>query len=373
MTITDLEVTYEWGAEVFVSGLTWSEIPVTNVVMSMDIDRVPYCAATITASGVTEAMWKALDPRTLALLSSSGNIRMWLREYDSTGAFRAAVGATGLSDSTRKCYLFIRDVQYDRVAGTITIQASGGESIMDDKKRLAPTAIDTAAATVYDLVLWSLYDVFTSVSLANDPIVSATAIPAGDRRLMQPGDSFSDLVEPELSAIDCRLYDYWGALWCAYGRNHAPGSYGALPMYFSTFTQDEGAPPVADPIVYEVSETATRNGDFADGVMVTYDMRKFGGTVAYQRSGGGVNTKGRLITWERPAPASNTADQVVTRTVIRGHDMVITARARMDVSPGQTLTVFLRDSVTLTGSIRAVEWDADAGTMTINAQSGQPI
>jgi hypothetical protein len=143
-------------------------------------------------------------------------------------------------------------------------------------------------------------------------------------------------------------------------------------VQLATYTQREGAPPNADPIVYDVSETFDRSGDYADGVLVKFDMSESGGGTGYQRSGDGSNTRGRVITWSRSAPVGNAANEIVTRTNMRGRDLTITARCRLDITPGQAINVFLRDDIALTANVRAIRWDIAKAEMTMRAQAGLP-
>lgn len=374
---TDRETSFTWEVEYFDSG--YQALPeVVNVIPSMDMDRVPYCDMRIEFEGLPYETFMKLDPRIDDSLTATAGkaIRVRLNEYDAAGDFRANLVRDVVFPDLQWADLIVREVEYDEITGDGSLFASTRESILDDRKRLSGTTVDTAAATVFDLVVWSLTDCFGTYGLSNDNIVYDTAIPAGDRRLMNPGDSHSDILEPELQAIGARLFDYWGDIWYANRRENTPllgAGYGYdRTVQLSTYTRREGAPADADPIVYSVRSTLSRNGDYADGVLIKFDTLESGGTTTYQRSGGGENTKGRVITWNRTAPAGNAADQVVKRTKIRGRDLVITARARLDVSPGQLLNVFLRPGRTLTANVRSISWDIRAAEMTITAQAGIP-
>lgn len=369
-TITPTEVVYKWEATVF--GVTGTyNLDVTNITPSMDMDRSPYCQVTLELEGVTEEIHAALDPLTSPTIGN-GQLRLTVWCEDAAGNALSWVGRDFFDSSPAPVRVWIQRVEWDRVSGRATVVCANDESRLMDKRRIAVGTIDTGATTVYELVYWALIDVFGGFVLGADPAASATPIPAGDRRLMQPGETFMELLVPELQAIDYRLYDHWGRGWSLYQREHTPKWVNApLEVQLATHEHREGAPDFSDPIVFGVTERTTRQGDFADGVLVRYDMTQYGGTVTTQRSGNGVNTKGRVVTYQRPAPSANAADSIVQRTRIRGRDIEVTARARFDVLPGMTARIYTRTGVPR-GSIRAVEWDGAAGTMTLRIQSGLP-
>jgi hypothetical protein len=372
MTTLPVEVAYTWEVEVDPGPgfLGWIPVPCTELVPSMDMDRVPFCSVRFTLENITDLMWAALDPRKNPIL---GNIRFRVACRDTGGVALSWIPREGLETAPSFwAVMHIRTATRDRATGVVTVTATGGESVMDDRKRLSGAAIDTGATTVYGLVEWALLDCFSSISIITDP-GSSVAIPAGPRRVMLPADTFNALIEPEMQAIGYRLYDYWGRTWALYEREHTPSWIGApKSAVLSSYTPFEGAPPHADPIVTGMTETITRDGDYADGVLIKYDTTDSGGSIVWQRSGDGVHTKGLVITYERPAPGGNAAEMIVARTKTRGGDYTITARARFDVLPGMVLYVYTRTGG-VKASVRSVEWDVHEGTMTIRAQSGQPI
>lgn len=352
-----------------------AELDVMGIIPSMDTDRNAFVQAIITVRSVTPAQWTALDPRKTA----TPTVSIHMRQYDPSGNMIGELPKPPIGASPYGV-LRVRTIRRDRKTGHVTITAASGETMMEDKKRISPNTLDiTTATTVAALVNYALTDVgLTGLAYSYDTIVGSTSIPSGDRRLMMQGESFIDLILPELQAIDCRLYDYWGRMAYAGNRNTPPTYIGAPTTHkLATYTQAEGAPADADPIVWEADETVTREGDWADGVLIEYHYEHpiAGAITAYHASGSGVNTKGRKLTWDRARPADNAADKVVTRTKIRGAEFTITARARLDVIPGQSLTVYFRDGTSITGNIRSVEWNLTPGdgSMTVRAESGNPV
>lgn len=370
-TITPAEVTYKWAAEVD-TGTVWLPLDVSNIVPSMDMDRSPFCQVTLTLQNVTETVWAALDPRAEHALGFGPlRFKAWCEDVD--GNLLSWVGRWGGDTSPWWLYVWIQTADRDLITGEATVVCADDESRLNDKRRIATGGIDTGATTLSGLVMWALLDVFGGVTTTADPLALTTAIPAGDRRVMQPGETFTELIMPELQAIDYRTYNYWGRIWAIYQREHTPKWTGASPtVELATYEHDEGAPAFTDPIVFAMTEQISRTGDWANGVLVRYDMTSYGGAVTVQRSGDGVHTKGRVITYQRPAPAGHAADTIVQRTRIRGRELTVEARARFDVVPGQTVSIYTRDSRPA-GSLRSVEWDCAKGTMTLTIQTGLPV
>lgn len=340
-----------------------------NIQVSIDEDRAEYVHATITVAWVDDTIWALLDPR-------EGNYIRWKVSQYGDVALTEHIGdlpGERLTGSDGYARMVIRDVDRDWITREVRITCASRESLLADKIRNAPTTVDTGATTVAALVEWSLDNVFGGApgTVSWVSAMTATAIPAGDRRIMQQGDSHFDLIRPELDAIGVRIYDLWGQFWGSSVRNTASSR---PPLKLATYDWADGAPVDTDPTVYSLRERISRSGDWADGVLIKYDTTASGGSVSYQASGAGANTKGRTITRNRPAPAANAADELVVRTQQRGQDITITCRAQvMDVHTRAPVEVHTLDGTVVTGIMRSVEWDFAAATMRINAQTGVDI
>lgn len=333
-----------------------------SLVISEDQDRETFIEVTARLEWLPDHIYRALDPRT-QVSTGAPPIKLQLSERDGTGAilrYWPSNTTNILIDPSAEAGLWVRAITRDWTARTVTIRLSTKEPFLNDRIRLAGTSVDTAATTVRALVNYSLTDVFGG-DVLNDyaTIVNSTAIPAGDRRLFQPGQSHMDLIKSELDAIDCRVYDEYGVIWTALART------GTLGQVRLSTAPEYGTD--CDPIVWEVADTLSRDGRWYDGVLIEYDTRAFGGTVAWQRSGAGAHTRGQVVNRDRPAPTANAADKLVTRTSIRGRDTDVIARARLDVRSRMTAAIFTFDA-TLQGAIRAVEYSFPEGTMRLRIE-----
>lgn len=343
-------------------------LDVTNIRVSIDEDRTAYVQAQITVTWVTPEIWALIDPR-------AGNYIRWRVSQYGDVAMTQWIGdlpGERLVGSDGYARMVIRTVARDYSTRQVTISCESRESMLADKIRNAGTTINTGATNVADLVEWSLNDVFGSTgTVAWVSTMAATSIPSGDRRIMQQGDTHFDLMRPELDAIGVRIYDLWGQLWGSSLRNTVSAR---PPLQLATYDWADGASFETDPIVHGLTESITRNGDWADGVLIKYDQTASGGSVSYQASGAGVNTKGVMITRYRPAPSSNAADALVTRAEQRGEDITIVCRARVtEVHTRGPIEIHTREDGVISAVIRSVEWDFFAGSMTINAQTGTEL
>lgn len=361
----------------------FEDLDVEDIVVSQDIDRVDYCEATIILASVTPDQWVSMDPREDASVPYySRQVTFQIQQYDVDDNLLGQVPPVDVFPGFNTAKLYIRTVERDRITGRVTMRLAGGESFLAERRRLSGAGVDTGATTVGELVTYSLFDTFGAAVTSYDGIVNSTAIPAGDRRMFNPGESHIDLIRPELDAINCRLYDVWGNVWRAMVRGTSGDT-----IKLATFTQQDtseswpsGAPADVDGIVSSITETVSRDGDWADGVLIKYDNTDNGGTVSWSRSSAGVNTRGLYLTFNRAAPAGGDtpAEDMETRTRRRGADYIIEARCRLDVVPGRPLDIYLRNApdgaeIINDLTIRSVEWRPREGTMTVRAQTGDPI
>lgn len=348
-------------------GSDWLPIPVTNIIASMDRDRIPYVMATLECEWIDDAMFEALDPRrydpgAADVTPVRWQLKQWA--YDDEGDEYEVTRLPNVYIGNDEAVMHVRTITRDALNRTATIQLAGGEALMMDKRRMSGAGIDTGATTVNSLVIWSLTDVFGSYALTSAAIASATAIPAGERRYFNPGESHIDLLQPELDAIDCRLIGLWREdAWEIIVRDDDSGT-----MKLGSYT---GGPGDVDPIIFGYTETATRDGDWADAVMFRFDTTDTGGSVVFQRSGTGANSRGRTFDRNRQG-APNTADATAARTNVRGYEVDVDARIRFDIDAYMTLEAYLPDNVR-TVRVRGIEWDVEAGVMRIRAEVGEPV
>jgi hypothetical protein len=355
--------------EVQVDVGTWVDLDAKSIRVGLDADRVALTDATITLAGVTDEQWAALEPRAEDGLSSP-RVQWRVKQYDrDTGALVGQLPQAVFVLGNDWAQMWLRSAR-ELMSGEVVLTLMSGESMMTDKLSISTTDVPTGATTVVELVEYCLFNVFGGVTYTNAAIVGSTVIPAGDRRLRLIGNDMFETCRNELDAIGCRLSDYFGRVWNAEERFVTS----ATVWDFATYKHSEGAPVDADPIVTDYTHTRTRDGQFADGVLVKFDYTNDAGTrtVSYQITGAGANSKGFMKTYNRPEPADSVADQLLTRTVIRGEEITFTARNRFDVLPYEQVRLHRRRGV-LEGNIRAVEWDTESGLMTVRAETGVPV
>lgn len=346
------------------------DLDVISMTVSVDADRVNFTEATMVIASVDNATWAALDPRDEDGLVGR-RVIFRIKQYDLDDNELGSLPPASVISGNDWGELFIRTASRDFMTGQVTLTLASGESMMTDKVSIADNDVDTGATNVYELLEYCLNNVFGGAAVTAAGVVLSTPIPAGERRLRMIGENMLDVVRAELDAIECRLSDYFGRLWKAELRN---GAGITNEWRLATYTQAEGMPTNFDPIVTEFSQTLSREGDWADGVLATFDYTTAAGvrTVQHQITGGGANTKGFVKRYDRAAPGGNTANKLLVRTQIRGSEVTLRARNRFDMLPYEELILRTRQG-NLTAIIRSIEWDTESGEMTVRAQTGAPI
>lgn len=379
--------TYEYEAEVR-DGATWSSLPVMNIVPSADLDRVPYAAAMITTGPLTGEQWSLLDPRTVDPIVG-GQVRWRVRQLDASGSvlgYLPRVGETTDDWAT----MWVRNVS--RSLGVTTITVGGGETMIDDRIVLEATGrlgsnYETSRALASATSLGGYVDAVLSITFGAghaSPLddTATAALQLGSRRRLDPtaapsipyadlpaptGSSFMQLIETELSSVGCRLVDAWGLGWFVTDRNHGPSFEGG-PSALRWASYPAATPGVVD-IITDFTETVTRDGDWADTIVVTGELNDLDETRSWRHAAEtGTKSRGRIIAIESAEPSGNLAASIASRTFRRGHDITVTTAIVLDAVPGVPVEIHLRSGV-LTGELVSVEWDTDRGEMTSHIRS----
>lgn len=365
-------VLYEYDADVR-DGNTWRPLPVVSITPSVVRDRVAYTAADITC-GRMDATTRALfDPRTVTA------VRWRIRQVDLNGATLGHLPRVG-AGTGQYATMHVRTLQ--RTLDSVTVTVSGGETLADDKLNLGPHEDGTVAATTGQLVNWALERVTGTTNPAVAADAPARITPADDHAAevlaskpwhpyVGVGESFAAMLETELSSQDCRLLDAWGLGWYVCTRSTPPTYMGAPTTV--RLSSHEDVPAGVHPIIVDMSETITREGDWADAVVAQGDATTDGYVSTWRHlARQAAHTKGLIVDTGRSEPSGNLAESIAARAAARGHDLTITARVRFDVLPGMTLEAHFLDGVT-TATIVAVTWDLDRGEMTVTAQSARTV
>ncbi len=376
-------VTYEYEAELR-DGDVWRPLHVTSIVPSVDMDRVPYTAATLTVGGLSEREWGLLDPRTVDP-AEGGQVRWRMRQLDLEG--RVLAYLPRLSGSADEwATMFVRTVS--RSLDVATVAVAGGETMIDDREVIEETRFFVggheisrqivAARDVGELVDIVLGLTFGSgAARAADATADAalsvktfsTLLDAGYEVDPAQGTSFLQLVENQLSATGCRLLDAWGIEWLVADRDRMPAAHGA-PSVHRWASYDEDLPDGVEPVIVGFSERVSRDGDWADTVAVEGEADSF--TLWQHYAAGGTRSRGRVISISGAEPSANLAESIASRTFRRGHDITIIARTILDVTPGARLEVYSRSGI-LTADIVSVEWRTEDGEMTVHARSAEAM
>jgi hypothetical protein len=392
-------VRYEYDAD-YRTGDEWKPLPVVMITPSVDADRVPYVVAQLTLAAIDEATFAALDPRTLNP-ANVGQVRWRIRQLDLAGNILGYLPrvAAGVDD-----YAVMHVRTITRTLESVTLTLHAAESLLDDKLCILPSDGPGRNVSSRGLLDWVLElvigrtrprtEIPSRVRAADDHAAEILDLDYGwgnpANTTIAHGQSYLRAVETELGSYDVRLIDAWGLGWYAATRGVPPTYEGAPTVVkLGTYTTDNASvlPDDVDPIVIELEQTVSRDGDWADAVILDGETtdglyvnswQQMAGTGGYRLDGYLIDadtlaaidahTRGRAITIDRAAPTGNLAQAIAGRATTRGHDLTVTARARFDVLPGMELQVHMRTQI-LTATILAVDWDPAVGTMTVRAQS----
>lgn len=379
---------YEFDAAVR-DGDQWQPLPVVSIVPSVDLDRVPYTAATLTLGAVSDTIWALLDPRTINP-RDGGNVRWRLRQYSSDGDLLGWLPRVG-DDADQWASMHVRTVQRDLRGVVVTLH--GAESMVDDRLLLEDrntygsyriTVKLQQARTLGEYVNIVLGMTFgageappadeIAQAAVRVPTLPTYAHPRAMDVSVPPalGSSLLQLVEAELSSVGCRLIDQWGLGWLVIDRDHPPAFEGSSDIV-RWASHDEDLAEGVEPVIIGFTETVTRDGDWADTVVVTGQTSDPDYTVSWQHNAeGGARSRGRIIPMDSPEPSANLAASIASRAFKRGHDITITARITFDVTPGASLEVHLRSGV-LAAEVVSIEWNVSVGEMTVHARSAQSL
>lgn len=364
-------VKYEYVAEYRTAG-GWVPLPVQSIDPVVDKDRVPYTSARLTLAPIDEATSNALEPRALNP-HEGGQVRWRITQLDAAGNILGRLPRVDESDDTF-AVMHVRSMS--RRLDSVTLDLHGREKLLDDLIRLSPDptilrtigqGTSTLAAQAETMLLWTLGGgtVDGATPEITDKINASVVFPRIAE--VQQGQSYFAALETELSSIGLRLIDLWGCAWKITDRD-VPPTYPDAPDTIKLASHDDG-PTDADPIITGLNEEFTRDGEWADAIYIAGDEIAEGYVNRWKYTAHpGTYSKGRVIDIGTQSPTSNLAEQILSRTVRKGRDLTITARARFDVLPGMSIEAHLKE-ITLTAIIKSVSWRLSAGEMTIHAES----
>ncbi|EPD83298.1 hypothetical protein HMPREF1529_02674 [Microbacterium sp. oral taxon 186 str. F0373] len=382
-------VHYEYEAEVR-DGNQWIALPATDIVPSADLDRVPFAAATITAGGLSEQQWALLDPR-LVDPHEGGQVRWRVRQLDPAGAVIGYLPRVGEA-TNQWATMYVRSVTRDLDVATIML--GGGETMVDDRLVIEDTGRLTSRYEISNVLaqprtLGGYVDALLGLTFgaghanpADDAAAAVLSRSAGPgTRLSNPehveipipapaGASFMQLIETELSSLGMRLFDAWGLGWFVASRDKvAPSD----PVNLRWASHDDDLPAGVEPIILSFNDTVSRDGDWADTVVVVGESPAFDSTRTWRHfAEGSARSRGRVIQITAGEPSGNLADSVVSRTFRRGRDIVVNTQIRMEATPGAPIELHLKSGV-LAAEVVSVEWQTGRGEMTVHARSAQQI
>jgi hypothetical protein len=343
---------------------------VTAITVGMDVDRVPFWWGRIALQDLPDAIWRKLEPR----VAYPPVLSFVLTQYDTDTGLEVSRMPSSLAYGAYSGpgAMFVAEAERDILTGEVWVECVGWEHRMVDKGRVASTVVDHGHANVLALANSLVSSAIAAgITITDNMGASSALIAAGDRRLIQPGETNWDVLEAEASAAGGRMYaDVSGIIL-------APTSDPPRLKPYTPPTISAHDPEAPGAALVRLREKVARAGDWADGVVCRYDWRDAAGVnkTEYWASTG-ASTKARTINFNRPRPAANQANAIVARSLLRGRTVTADCRADFRYRPGYDLVVATPTGTTNYGMVRAVEYtltgDGEA-LMTLTAQTGQPL
>lgn len=175
---------------------------------------------------------------------------------------------------------------------------------------------------------------------------------------LNPGENLWDFVTPLLTSAGLRLFCDESRVWRLVNSTYfVPGSATIATGYNAI----------------EGSDTISRDqqGDWYDAVVVEYDWTDAATGLpkqAYDSAQLAGWTKALLVKYERPFPGPGAANYILGRSTGRGRVLDPRALSDYSVTPGQSITVSMPDTVTQTGVVAATTWDFATDEMEVKSR-----
>nr|WP_274637077.1 hypothetical protein [Microbacterium bovistercoris] len=341
------------------------QFAVDQLTIRLDIDAGAFQTATIVGGPATAETAAKMDPR------EANQVQVLVQPRDQDGDLPPFPGLDGYTPNLSQSEWFgIRECSIDWLTGRATIQASSAEVIHKDARYAGTSVYDTAVTNLYQLAQYGIGHGYAA-AVTDRMSAAAVAIPAGDRRLIQPGESYADFFESELSAAGGRLFSAVGKPYIA-DREDPPRDQSIVTLTLSTTPDLDGVPVVS------VTETRSIDGDWADCIMVRYEYTNGAGNqvTSYQVAGhttGNTQRRALLLDRDRAPSGSNLAASILGRSILRGQAFEAVCMIDFRVRPGVKLTLARPDGNIDLGLCRAVEYRVHEGRMTVTSQIDEPI
>jgi hypothetical protein len=340
---------------------------VDELTLSLDVDRVTWKRATIDLKGVPKSLRALCDTTAPGVPLPGISFNVFQR-----GRFGALTRVYPRPDytSSNPGIEALYSSWYDAPLheDTISLSLSSDETPLSDRRRLAATAVDTGATSVRGLVDYTSANSGMGATIIDRMGAGAAAIPAGDRRLFQPGESYWDLFASELNAAGGRFYSGY-VYWVLAARDDPPRDLSVTDLTLSTH------PAIPGVLVTRADENDSREDDWCDAVICKFDYVNGSGTrvTAYQTAGPAVHSRAQQFEFDRAPSSANLAQQILTRASQRGRSYTLECQLDFAVRPGVNLTLARPDGSITLGMCRSVDYRVYAGTMTVRTQTSQPL
>lgn len=242
----------------------------------------------------------------------------------------------------------VRGRQLDHMAKEMTLTFASDEALLQDWALLATVSETPGSTSVKTAALYALGKIGATLDASS---VDGTVDDAGALTWF-PGTTGWDYVEALAQTANLRL-------WCDEQR---------------VWRLDPRDTPLGDPTVLneftEAGERIDRDGQWFDGVVVTYEWTDDSDVRRTRRdiAGGSAASRIRHVLYRTPYPGKGAAKRMLDRGTRRGRILDLEAVSRYTVTPNGPLTAYPPDTAVQTGIVQAVEFTFPENRMRVTSR-----
>lgn len=352
-----------------------TELEVIDATIALDEGWSPYVQGSVTIGLPDSTLLNAIDPRNkvrmrvfmeqsfgesqkvslLTTLYGGSTLAGLTLAYTTKFLFQLSAlwftpwNTFGVRSTTRRdLYVGIRSRNIDHLAGTVVIDVASDEAYLQDYALTTSLTYAPGTATVRAAVT----DALARIGAFLQSGTADGAIEANASKWL-PGQTAWDYLAPLVQKAGLRLYcDEKGSFWLVSSNYVEPGQ--TQLTYTGTIVTAE--------------DTIDRSkNNWFDAVVIRYKWTDALGAqqtaydIATQPNYSKVNT----LDYETEYPGPGAAAAVLARTLAKGREQAVTAVSDYSVTPSQSVSVILPNTLTQTGYVASVTWNYPGDEMDV--------
>lgn len=354
------------------------ELDVVEANVTLDESWAPYLQGSLTIGLPDTDTLDAIDPRNkprlrvfmeqsfgeskpvsyLTTLYGGGTLAALTTAYTTSFLFELSTlwftpwNSFGLRSTThRDLYVGVRSRTIDHAGATVAVTFASDEAYLQDYALTSKLTYAPGTATVRVAVT----DALARIGAFLQAGTADGAIEANASKWL-PGQTAWDYLSPLVQKAGLRFYsDEKGAFWLVQDTHTEPGQ----------------AQLTATNTIVAADDTIDRDGDdWFDGVVIEYKWTDGAGAsqTAYDVATETPFSKVKTLTYDTEYPGAGAAQRALNRAIAKGRTQSVTAVSDYDVTPSQSVSVVLPNTLTQTGYVRSVSWAFPADEMSVETR-----